>query len=188
MRGRRLQDFAHRRETGCDDVFRAMVVGKGGSLEIGLRELRKEHGVPRSGGVRRRRFLHRLGLRPAGRGQFLGRRPHQPPQTLAAYGNASGSGRPRAVCGLSCPCDVVNRQALDLEVCRGGFDERPVVMGHTAVARSLLGETPWLLVIPDVPKLPEALPLGCLPVASKSQGSSSSGCPRCLSSSSLCIR
>lgn len=169
---RRPQDFTRRRKMGCDDVFRAIIARKGRSLKIELRELGKERGMPHisaPGLLKAREKLDpgaiaHMTTRHASRvyddGDFRtasgfvllavdGSSAVVPtnPETLAAYGNASGSGRPRAVCGLSCLYDVVNRQVLDLEVCRGGFDERSMVMGHAAVARSLLGETPWLLVM-----------------------------------------
>ena len=86
-----------------------------------------EHSVRRAAprGVRRRRLPHRLGLHPAGCGRSPAVVPTNP-ETLVAHRDAA-DGRP-----------------LGPAVYRVGFDERPVVMCHDAVARSLPVETPRL--------------------------------------------
>lgn len=169
---RRPQDFTRRRKMGCADLVGPIVGRKGRTLKIELRELRKERGMPEisaPGYLKAREKLDPaaiawLATRHAARlyddgdfrtlGGFValavdGSTAAVPtcPETLAAYGNASTSGRDQAMCGLSCLYDVANRQILDLEVTRLGFDERSVVPGHAAAARALLGATPFLLVL-----------------------------------------
>lgn len=169
---RRPQDFTRRRKMGCADLVRSIVGRKGRTLKIELRELRMEHGMPGispPGYLRAREKLDPaavawLATSHAARvyddGDFRtlagfvvlavdGSTAAVPTcaETLAAYGNASTSGRDQAMCGLSCLYDAVNRQILDLEVTRCGFDERSMVAGHAAAARCLLGGTPFLLVL-----------------------------------------
>lgn len=166
----RPQDFTRRRKLPCDRLAETLLARKGRTLSIELRDVRREVGVnvSKTGYLKARSKLNPKALLELARnhaasvyadGDFEtlagmvvvavdGSSALVPTneETLALYGNASGSGRPQATIGVSGAHDPLTSQIIDVSLHRGSFDERAQVMGHLLVAERVTHGMPLLLL------------------------------------------
>ena len=166
-------DFTRRRKLPAGPLVLSVLARRGRSLALEVRDLERcrlvEGGISVPGYLRQRLKLNPLALLALARhhaarfyddhdavdcfkGMLLlavdGSSLNVPTtdETIAVYGNASGTGRPQAACGISCMYDVLNRQVVNLTVNRGGFDERGQVMKHVESAGEVVADRPFIFV------------------------------------------
>jgi len=165
-------NFTRRRKMPCEDVAISVMCSKGRSLEIELRQWEKEtgmKGISAPAYLKAREKFNPMALRYLLRchekdyyleenpktykgyliGAIDGSRLNVPttPLTLTYYGNASATGRPQAMVGLSCLYDVLNRRIIDLVCGRYNYSERSQASLLIKDAGEVLGKKPLILVL-----------------------------------------
>lgn len=166
----RPQDFTRRRKLPPDVLAESLLVRKGRTLYVELRDMRKAEGVDvtKQGYLKAREKMRPEALLELMRrharavyedGDFVtwhgmvvvavdgstGDLPTND-RTLGAYGDASGTGTPQAIIGISSAYDPLSCQVLDISLDRGAFNERSKVVGHLLEAEAVTGGMPLLAV------------------------------------------
>jgi hypothetical protein len=165
-------DFTRRRKMPCDKLIVSTLARKGRSMKIELRELGKVEGmedISVAGYLKQREKLNPEALLELARfhasnlyasedvmtykGYLLlsidGSSVNVPTteETLLTYGNASGHGKPQAMCGISSVFDSLNRQIINTTITRGSFDERAEVPRHLETLSSVIGDRPFMFLM-----------------------------------------
>ena len=165
--------FTRRRKMPADILTKTVIARKGRTLKMEIREFAREldmdEGISAPGYLKAREKLnpeallylaqhHAANVYADGdcddyKGMLLiavdGSSADVPttPETVERYGNISGHGKGQAMLGISAAFDVLNRQIVDMAICRGGFDERARVPGHLEAIPEVVGGRPFALVM-----------------------------------------